>query len=152
MHSLCILKQSVEVTLKVQGKSLATVSGSFYSLSVQFLPTLNPLGESFLSQVKSFARLQGRITSKTSPYFSVNPFYLRISQVPSQNQQNAVLITTLVLQDQPQGRIFSYFYKLPRVLSPSVLNSCYIFSQTFVFHHLLEKFLNLQISHSQKMH
>ena len=46
-----------------------------------FPPTTGPPGKSFLPQGKSFAPLPRRTTSKTPTYFSVDPSFLRISQL-----------------------------------------------------------------------
>ena len=92
MHFLCDaidLKQSVENTLKAQGKLLTTVLDEFhfivklYSFPLPLVPQENP---SFPKA--SHLPLPGRTTSKTPPSFSVNPTFLRISRLPGQNQQN----------------------------------------------------------------
>ena len=114
MHFLCDaidLKQSVEGTLKVQGKSSAIFLDevhfivNLYSFSLSLVPLANP----------SFPKVSNlptprQINFKNSPSFSVNPYFLRISQLPGQNQQN---------HKQSQRYILSYFYELPSALSLS---------------------------------
>ena len=97
---------------------------------------------------------------------SVHPFsdvssqkYLN-SQVRTNKSGYAVFFTTLVLQDQPQGYILSYFFKLLRVLhlQRMFLRVLYLqrmlveFFLTCIFQHVWEKIFNLQCSHSWKLH
>ena len=66
----------------VLGKVHFTVN--LYSLSLPLVPQGNP---SF-PNVSNFLSYQAEQLSKTPPSFSVNPFFLRISQLTGQNQQN----------------------------------------------------------------
>ena len=63
-----------------------------------------------------------------------------------QTSWQTVFFTTLVLQDQPQGYILSYFFKLLRDLSRILVE----FSLTCIFQHVWEECFNLWCSHSQK--
>ena len=78
------LKQSVEGTLSVKGKSLTTVLDevhfivNLYSFSLPLVPQLNL---SF-SKVSHLPSLPGRASSKTPLSFYVNPSFLMISQLP----------------------------------------------------------------------
>ena len=78
------LKQPLEGTLKVQGKSLTTVLDevhfivNLYSFLLPLVLQANP----FLPKVSHMPPLPGRAASKTPPLF------LRISELPGQNQQN----------------------------------------------------------------
>ena len=76
------VKLTVEGTLKVYGKSLTTVLDEVHFIFNLYTPTPGPPSKPFLPQGKSFAPLPGRTTSKTPSSFSVNPSFLRISQLP----------------------------------------------------------------------
>ena len=78
------LKQSVEGTLKLKGKSLTTVLHEVHFIVnlYSFSPTPGPLGKLFLRQNRSFVPLPDGTTSKTPTSFSAIPLFLRISQLP----------------------------------------------------------------------
>ena len=138
-------KQSIADALKVLGKCLKAVLDevhfivNLYSFS---LPP-SPPGKPFLSPCKLFVPSQLKqlpklarplytsatalvcIFSSHSLYFNA-PFFCclsfsRVSQpkVRIKKIVNIVSVTTLVFQDQPQGHIISYFYKLHRASSLS---------------------------------
>ena len=86
------------------------------------------------------------------PFFCC-PLCQIISRPLCHNQKNgkpAVSITTLVLQDQPQGYILSYFYRLVRALSHSRI--FVEFSLSAVYSSIVGELSNSCCSDYWKMH
>ena len=71
-----------------------------------------------------FLKPKYKVYGETSIFYFNAPFFSTPRQEPT--NQETVLFTTLVLQDQPQGCILSYFFKLFRVLF--LQNACGILS------------------------
>ena len=102
------VKQSVESTFKVWGRSLTTALNE-----VHFIVNLYSFPQHLVSQANPYP---------SQPFANPPPPPRRSnSQTPRLEpaKWQIVLITTLVLHDQPQGYILSYFQKLPRALPPS---------------------------------
>ena len=121
MHFLCNtidLKQSVELTLKVQGKSLATVLDE-----VHFIVNLHCFPLPLVPQANHSFPKVSHLPPPRQNNFQNSPPPFSLSKIPlpsCQSEQNSkVLISTIFLQDQSRGQILSYFYKLCSALSLS---------------------------------
>ena len=146
MYFLCDaihLQQSLEGTVKVLGRFFLTVLEEVYFVVnlYSFPLPLAPQANSSFPKVSYLPPSQSEQRPKPLPSFCVIASFLRISQLPGQNQQDG---------KQSSLPLLYFKIRLPRGLSLSRM--LVEFSHKLLYStHAWDKFSNLWSSHSQKM-